>query len=187
MEHVVLGRIRQTQQGKFAKSDVWVCQEGSIRNPFSHWSSASVKGHKPNDDIRFYTLRLRWWPCQQQRMYQPWWVLLWQQPHNENCKEITRIARFDILRATGALACNITKWDKNCDIMLNRVMGYLYHTRKYRLVAFVGDEIANVRPHIFAYTHNIVVPNKGWTTNHKWTHTQIHTHIYMHVCAHMDH
>ena len=42
---------------------------------------------------------------------------------------IARIARFDLLRATGLLATKVTKRDDNCDLMLNRLVAYMYHTR----------------------------------------------------------
>ena len=33
-----------------------------------------------------------------------------------------RMARFDLLRAVCSLACSITKWDKDCDRKLHRLM-----------------------------------------------------------------
>ena len=57
---------------------------------------------------------------------------------------IARIARFDLLRATGLLATKVTKWDDTCDLMLNRLVAYMYHTRKYRQVAFCGDPIGEI-------------------------------------------
>ena len=55
-----------------------------------------------------------------------------------------------VLRATGLLATKVTKWDDVCDLMLNRLVAYMYHTRKYRQVAFCGDAAGDLRPHLFA-------------------------------------
>ena len=35
-----------------------------------------------------------------------------------------RMARFDLLKATNALACKLTKWDKKCDLQLRRLVAY---------------------------------------------------------------
>ena len=43
-----------------------------------------------------------------------------------------REARFDLLRAIGFLACQITKWDVCCDKRLHRLMCYIEATIKHR-------------------------------------------------------
>ena len=45
-----------------------------------------------------------------------------------------RMARFDLLRAVCALASCVTKWDKDCDRKLHRLMCYLHTTKHYRQV-----------------------------------------------------
>jgi hypothetical protein len=61
-----------------------------------------------------------------------------------------RMARFDLLRAVGALACCVTKWDAECDKRLHRLMCYIQHTLHLRMVGRVGDSASELRPHIFA-------------------------------------
>ena len=61
-----------------------------------------------------------------------------------------RMARFDLLRAVGALASCVTKWDELCDKRLHRLMCYLHHTLHLRMVVWVGDSLADLRPHLFA-------------------------------------
>jgi hypothetical protein len=54
-----------------------------------------------------------------------------------------RMARFDLLRAVCALACNVIKWDTYCDRKLHRLMCYIHSTLHYRQVGWVyqgGDD-----------------------------------------------
>ena len=39
-----------------------------------------------------------------------------------------RMARFDLLRATQGLASRVTKWSKECDVALHRLMCYIHST-----------------------------------------------------------
>ena len=61
-----------------------------------------------------------------------------------------RMARYDLLRAVGALAACVTKWDANCDKRLHRLMCYVHHTLHLRMVGWVGDSISDLRLHLFA-------------------------------------
>ena len=61
-----------------------------------------------------------------------------------------RVCRFDLLRAVCALAQMITKWDDKCDRRLHKLMCYIASTTSRQLVGFVGDEMAAVKPHLFA-------------------------------------
>ena len=61
-----------------------------------------------------------------------------------------RYARFDLLCAVARLAQEISKWTKECDAALHRLMSYIHSTLKYRLVGYVGDERDCVRVHVYA-------------------------------------
>eukprot|EP00972_Heterocapsa_arctica_P066414 9800358-Heterocapsa_arctica.AAC.1 len=50
-----------------------------------------------------------------------------------------RLARFDLLRAMGALATNITMWDSRCDRMLHRLVCYVHSSFYLKLRGYVGD------------------------------------------------
>eukprot|EP00974_Lingulodinium_polyedra_P005717 541700-Lingulodinium_polyedra.AAC.1 len=53
-----------------------------------------------------------------------------------------RMARFDLLKATNALACRLTKWDSQCDARLKRLASYICSSLDERLVGYVakGDK-----------------------------------------------
>ena len=61
-----------------------------------------------------------------------------------------RMARFDLLRAVGALATKITKWDELCDRRLYRLMCYIQSSLHLRLVSWVGDKKDDLGPHLWA-------------------------------------
>ena len=48
-----------------------------------------------------------------------------------------------------ALACCVTKWDKDCDRKLHRLMCYIYSTKHHRQVGFVGQEEHEVNPVLY--------------------------------------
>ena len=50
-----------------------------------------------------------------------------------------RMCRYDILRATCVLARRVSKWDKECDKRLHRLMMYIRTTADYLTYAYVGD------------------------------------------------
>ncbi len=58
-----------------------------------------------------------------------------------------RYARFDLLRAINKLASFIAYWDEDCDKRLGRLVGYVYSSRKRRLVGWVGDPPKDLAPH----------------------------------------
>ena len=59
------------------------------------------------------------------------------------------MARFDLLRAVCALATRVTKWDLDCDRKLHRLMCYIWSTRQYRLVGWVGQHDPTADPVLF--------------------------------------
>ena len=60
-----------------------------------------------------------------------------------------RVARFDLLKAVCVLATRVTKWDSSCDKRLHRLMAYINASVDKQLVGFVGDDLAEVSPHLF--------------------------------------
>ena len=61
-----------------------------------------------------------------------------------------RYCRFDLLRPTCALAQNVTKWDTHCDAMLHRLISYVSCSLDMELVGWVGDDMKDVLPHLYA-------------------------------------
>eukprot|EP00974_Lingulodinium_polyedra_P051641 4967749-Lingulodinium_polyedra.AAC.1 len=53
-----------------------------------------------------------------------------------------RMARFDLLKATYALACRLTKWGAQCNARLRRLVSYILSSLDERLVGYVakGDK-----------------------------------------------
>ena len=60
------------------------------------------------------------------------------------------MARFDILRAVCHLACFITKWSTDCDKRLHRLVCYIHSTKHFRMIGWIGDDLRNLQPHMFA-------------------------------------
>ena len=52
-----------------------------------------------------------------------------------------RIARFDLLRSINSLARNVTKWTKEDDVRLRRLMCYVNSTLDLKMIRWVGDSI----------------------------------------------
>ncbi len=50
-----------------------------------------------------------------------------------------RLARKDLLRAVGHLATYVTKWDKECDKKLLRLVSYINSSLDYREIGWIGD------------------------------------------------
>ena len=50
-----------------------------------------------------------------------------------------RMARFDLLRATCYLATRITKWSKQCDRMLHRLVAYINSTLDVYMTGWIAD------------------------------------------------
>jgi len=61
-----------------------------------------------------------------------------------------RMARWDLLRATCVLATRITIWTLDCDKRLHKLVCYIYTTLHFRMVAWVGDDPADLRLECFA-------------------------------------
>ena len=55
-----------------------------------------------------------------------------------------RMARFDLLRPTCALASNITRWTEADDKALHRLVCYINSTLKVRMIGFVGDDPSGI-------------------------------------------
>ena len=60
-----------------------------------------------------------------------------------------RMARADLLRAISYLASSATKWSKQCDEDLYRLICYMHTTRDYRQVAWAGDDLDDVKPRLY--------------------------------------
>ena len=50
-----------------------------------------------------------------------------------------RMARFDLLRATCYLATRITKWSKQCDWMLHRLVACINSTLDVYMTGWIAD------------------------------------------------
>ena len=61
-----------------------------------------------------------------------------------------RMARWDLLRATQSLASRVTKWSKDCDAGLHRLVCYINSSLEVRLSGFVGDPIDQCQLWLFS-------------------------------------
>ena len=61
-----------------------------------------------------------------------------------------RYARFDLLRAVCALAQQVTKWTRECDLKLYRLMCYIQGSLHIRMTGWVGDNPTDLSLHLFA-------------------------------------
>jgi hypothetical protein len=61
-----------------------------------------------------------------------------------------RMARYDLLRAAGALASIITKWDKWQDKKLHRLVCYVNSTLKMRMISWISDGPEKLTFHVYA-------------------------------------
>ena len=61
-----------------------------------------------------------------------------------------RYGRFDLLKTVGHLATFITKWTSRQDAQVHRLMGYCKCSRHFRMIGWVGDELGELSPHLFA-------------------------------------
>ena len=61
-----------------------------------------------------------------------------------------RAARWDLLKAVQLLATRVTKWTKECDKALHRLICYINCTSHYTLRGYVGDEASGWRLRLFA-------------------------------------
>ena len=60
-----------------------------------------------------------------------------------------RMARYDLLRATQSLASRVTKWSKDCDEGLHRLVAYINATLNHRMSCFIGDSLLDCRLWVF--------------------------------------
>jgi len=65
------------------------------------------------------------------------------------CLWAARLARPDILKPIISLARKVTRWSKNCDRQLARLMGYLKATTDYTLVGTVNDAPEDLHLRLF--------------------------------------
>ena len=61
-----------------------------------------------------------------------------------------RMARYDLLRATQGLASRVTKWSRDCDRSLHRLMSYIHSTMNRTMIGFVGDPPEQCKTWLFA-------------------------------------
>ncbi len=66
------------------------------------------------------------------------------------CLYGARMARFDLLRAITSLACQLTRWTPECDRKLHRLMCYIHSSKHLRMFGYVGNNLEEVQPHLFA-------------------------------------
>jgi hypothetical protein len=52
-----------------------------------------------------------------------------------------RMCRFDLLRAVCHLATKVTKWTRECDRALHRLVSYIHHTLDVRMLGWVGNPV----------------------------------------------
>ena len=62
---------------------------------------------------------------------------------------MARIGRPDILWSVNKLARSITKWTKDCDKRLNRLISYIHHTCEYKQYCYVGNTAEQCRLGLF--------------------------------------
>ena len=65
------------------------------------------------------------------------------------CFYLARIGRPDILWSVNKLARSITKWTKDCDKRLNRLISYNHHTCEYKQYCHVGNTAKQCRLGLF--------------------------------------
>ena len=61
-----------------------------------------------------------------------------------------RLARPDLLRAIGFLACHLTKWNDECDKRLYRLMQYIQSTLEYRQYGWTDGDVSNMTLHVYS-------------------------------------
>ena len=65
------------------------------------------------------------------------------------CSYLARIGRLDILRSENKLARSITKWTKDCDKRLSRLISYIHHTCEYKQYCYVCNTAKQCRLGLF--------------------------------------
>ena len=60
-----------------------------------------------------------------------------------------RMARWDLLRATQGLASRVTKWSRDCDMALHRLVSYIASSLDVKMQGFIGDKIGGRKLWLF--------------------------------------
>ena len=60
-----------------------------------------------------------------------------------------RMARWDLLRATQSLASRVTKWSRDCDTALHRLICYINSSLDTYMQGFIGDKIGDCKLRLF--------------------------------------
>ena len=60
-----------------------------------------------------------------------------------------RMARWDLLRCTQSLASRVTKWSKDCDVGLHRLVCYINSSLDVTMQGFIGDKITDCKLWLF--------------------------------------
>ena len=60
-----------------------------------------------------------------------------------------RMARWDLLRATQSLASRVTKWSRDCDTALRRLICYINSSLDTYMQGFIGDKIGDCKLWLF--------------------------------------
>ncbi len=76
-----------------------------------------------------------------------------------------RIARFDLLNPTRALASCVTKWTRACDKKLHRLVSYIYHTRDHVLQGTVNDKADDLYLRLYSDADFAGCPNSSRSTS----------------------
>ena len=56
-----------------------------------------------------------------------------------------RTCRWDLLHAVNTLAREVTKWNKNCDIRLHKLMCYVKQSSQHSLEGWIGDSAGKLK------------------------------------------
>jgi len=75
-----------------------------------------------------------------------------------------RYARFDLLCVVAKLAQRIATWDEACDQAIYRMMCYVHSTLKWRQIGYVGDDLPEVKFHLYADADFAGDPSKKSTS-----------------------
>ena len=59
------------------------------------------------------------------------------------------MARWDLLRATQSLASKVTKWSRDRDVALHRLVSYINSALDIRMQGFIGDRIGDCKLWLF--------------------------------------
>ena len=60
-----------------------------------------------------------------------------------------RMARWDLLRATQSLASRVTKWSRDCDVGLHRLICYINSSLDLKMQGFIGDRVSDCKLWLF--------------------------------------